>query len=475
MIKRLLILLFPITGFSQNIYFEKTFGTALQDISRSVKQLNSGSIFILGNSTSGNLGNGDISLTKLDKYGNWEWTEYYGTSNIENGFYLNKTSDGNFVFTAESETSSNDLDILIYKVDTSGNVLWNRTYASPVNESPKYIEQTNDGGVILAGYQNDTFGYNNSLVLKLDSNGIYQWHKSIGGNQNDYADMIHQLDNNKYVLTGDTKSFGAGGYDVVLYELDSIGNINWAYPYGDTLQNGCQGVLLTSANNYLSYGETEIYPSSPYDFFAEKIDRNGSSIWRHTYGGVGTDAAFSAIETSDGGFVFTGYSNSYNGGAPIDLIIFKIDSSGSFLWEKTYGGAGIDIGYEIIHSTISQGYVITGKTFNNTEEYYVLQLDENALITGIKDQPLRKENSFEISPNPADRFTELNYKTSEMSKEYKIVIYNIMGQSINEIILPEKKASIKIDLAEIHSGIYFIRLIADGKIITSQKLMISHQ
>src|SRR5437868_3056602 len=98
----LLFLLFPVISFGQGTYFEKVFGTTGNDISRSVKQLSTGSIYVLGNSDSGTYGGNDISLTKLDSHGNFEWTNYYGTANTENGFYLNTTADGNLVFVGES-------------------------------------------------------------------------------------------------------------------------------------------------------------------------------------------------------------------------------------------------------------------------------------------------------------------------------------------------------------------------------------
>ena len=263
--KYIFLLLFPIASFGQSTYFEKVFGTSGNDFSRSVKQISSGSIYVLGNSDSSTFGMNDVTLTKLDSHGNELWTNYYGTVNTENGFYLNTTADGNFVFVAESETAVNNLDILIYKVDTAGGVIWNKTFASPVNETAKYIEQTSDGGYIIAGSQNDAYGFYDILALKLDSNGNYQWHQTYGRDQNEYGDMIHQRNSN-YILTADTKSYGAGGYDVILYNIDSLGIENWSFTYGDTLQNGCQGVLLTSDGNYLSYGETEVFPSSPMIF-----------------------------------------------------------------------------------------------------------------------------------------------------------------------------------------------------------------
>lgn len=465
----LLFFLFPVSLPAQQAYFEKVYGTSGNDVSRSVKQLPGGSIYVLGNSDSGPLGGMDISLTKLDSDGNELWTSYYGTVHSENAFYLNCTSDGNFVFVAETESAPNDLDVLIYKVDTAGGIIWQKSFVSPVNESAKYIEETSDGGYIACGFQNDVSGYNDILVLKLDAGGDYEWHQTFGRNDNEYSDMIHQV-GMEYILTADTRSFGAGGYDVILYKLDSLGNEIWSHTYGDSLQNGCQGLLPVSDGNYLSYGETEIYPSSPFDFYLEKIDPAGGSIWRYTYGGAGTDAIFSVKEDTDGGFICTGYSNSYNGGAPLDLVILKTDRYGTFQWKQTYGGAGIDIGYEIIRSVDNNGFIITGKTYSVTEEYYLLKLDGDGLISGI----FSPENEMYLSdafPDPAAGEVNFNYDLRG-NKNTMLSMCDLQGKVVHTEKLEAGRGIIKISVSGLMPGMYFYKLERDKKTTAAKKLVV---
>lgn len=468
--KALLFIIFaPFSLFSQGSYFEKIYGTSGDDYSRSVKQISSGSIYVLGNSDSGTIGAGDISLSKLDKQGNLLWTNYYGTVNRENAFYLGITSDTNFVFVAESETASNNLDILIYKVDTAGNVIWNKSFASGVNETAKYIEQTTDGGYILCGAQNDSMGFYDILAVKLDGAGNYQWHQTYGRNNNEYSDMIHQISTG-YILTADTKSYGAGGYDIILYSLDSSGTEIWSQTYGDSLQNGCQGLLITADHHYLSYGETEIFPFSPFDFYLEKIDSSGNSIWRYTYGGNYADAIFSVKEDVDGGFICTGYSNSYNGGGPLDLVILKVDQSGTFMWKVTYGGAGIDIGFELINSVDNDGFIITGKTTTTTEEYYLLKLDNQGLLIGVTEHS-GKQQSTNLFPNPANDKVFIESK-NHINQNYNLIIYDLAGKFVKKEIITSAAETYEIDVSGLHPGIYFCSLFSEDKIIRTGKLVI---
>lgn len=460
----IVLLFLSLKIFSQPLFFEKKFGTALPDVSRSIVQLSSGSIFLVGNSASGNLGNTDISLIKLDKYGNEQWTEYYGDGNLNYGYCVTKCDDGNLVILGDALVTSNDTDILIYKVDTIGNIIWQYVYSTPLNETTFSIEQTQDGGFVAAGFQTDTFGFNNAFVLKIDGSGNYLWDKSIGGSDNDYASMIKEIPGGNLILTADTRSIGAGGYDVELTKMDANGGIIWQYTYGDSVNNGCQGIFVTSDGYLISYGETEITPASPYDMFVEKIDTNGVSIWKKYYGNVSnTDACFSIAETFDAGYILTGYSNSYNGGAPIDLAVVKIDSIGNQLWGRSYGGLGVDIGYQIIPS-LDNGYYITGKYFDtefSDEQYYLLHIDKDSgSVTGM-DELLKSSMDVFIFPNPNNGNFYLKYDVED--KPVKVAIYSIEGKLIVEKYIHKNNELISLN-ALLNKGIYIVEIKGDKNV-----------
>jgi hypothetical protein len=306
-------------------------------------------------------------------------------------------------------------------------------------------------------------------VLKLDANGDHVWDRTYGRNDNEYSDMIHQAGTD-YILTADTRSYGAGGYDVILYKLDSVGNEIWSQTYGDSLQNGCQGLLIVSDGNYLSYGETEIYTNSPYDFFLEKIDSNGDSIWQYTYGGTGTDALFSVKEDTDGGFICTGYSNSETGSGPLDLVIMKVDQNGIFQWQQTYGGSGIDIGYEIIKANDNSGFIITGQTFNLTNEYYLLKVNPDGVIgvPEFKNEVVISEGS----PNPCNDVFSIEYNLGYKTNA-KIVIYNILGESIWTKDLLNIEGTVTADVSGWIPGIYLYGIEMKGRMFSAKKLIVT--
>ena len=462
------LLLFLIPFFSPTSYFEKIFGTAGSDYSRSVKQLQDGSIYVFGNTDSGKFGGSDLSLTKLDRDGNQLWTNYYGSANSENGFYLNTTADKNFVFIGEQVTATST-DIIIYKVDTSGNVIWNKMYATALNETATYIEQTDDGGYILSGAQNDSLGYYDLFVLKLNAMGDYQWHKTFGPAQHEFAKMIHQVKDG-YILTGDVRD-SLNNFNSIVYKLDKQGNEVWAKKYGGTLVSGPQGIIPTSDGNYLLYGETEVTPGSRFNGVLEKIDTSGNSIWRSTFGGDGADAVFSVAEDPDGGFVCTGYSNSYNGNKPIDLLLLKTDASGQLSWKQTYGGNGIDMGLEVIRNKENKGYIITGYTFSSTDDYYLLQVNEKGMITHTSS--FQKNNPvFEIYPNPASEKVKVNYEWGDNKINGSLLLTDIRGRMLKRILLPSKKGCIEMDITNLVPGTYFCLILLDQQTISCKQLLV---
>lgn len=462
------IFFLPLTLNAQSIFYEKIFGTGGNDNLRAVKEFPNGTIFTAGFSDSGVYGGIDVSLSKLDKFGNLIWTKFYGNSYNNWGLYLNKTSDNCLVICGETQTASNLLDAFLYKIDTSGNVVWQQYYSSLVNESFKHVIETSDGGFLLSGFKNDSYGSNDTYVVKADALGNYQWDLMIGGTDNEYADMGKETPEGDFIVTGDTRSFGSGGYDVEVTKFNSSGFITWDSLFGDVDNNGCQGIYINSENKYISYGETEISTFSPFDFYIEKIDTNGSSIWRQTFGGALADAAFGLTELPDKGFMLCGYSNNYPQPAPLNLVVLRTDSQANMQWVRAYGGPGIDIGYEIIPSVLG-GFIICGiysDSVNLDAEYYLLHVDDDGLLTG--QQETAAANTISIFPNPSIGVFSLEFGVGSGEKA-EIEIYNSIGEEVYKSEVKSQKEVI--NLSTQPKGIYFVRIVANDKTY-SQKIVI---
>jgi hypothetical protein len=145
---------------------------------------------------------------------------------------------------------------------------------------------------------------------------------------------------------GITTSFGAGGNDVYLVKTDANGNMLWNKTYGGTGTDQGDSVIQTSDGGYAITGYSNSFGTN-YDVLLVKTDANGVMQWNKTYGGTGIDHAFSLVQTSDGGYAVAGITISFGSGG-YDVYLVKTDASGTMQWNKTYGGTGHDYGYSLI-------------------------------------------------------------------------------------------------------------------------------
>ncbi|MFN4235239.1 MAG: hypothetical protein ACK4IK_10590 [Bacteroidia bacterium] len=428
-------LLIVFTTKAQIAFFENYYGDLLPDLSRNVIQDADKNMYLLGTTVFNN--NAQVNLTKCDSSGNLIWTKYYGDT--LNDFGISMVFKNNKItFVYEKYNSISDIGIGIIKVDTSGSIIWQNQINKIQNLSPRQIIYSLDNQYLICGFISDNFNSNNIYIAKLDTLGNLIWDNSIGGTDNDYSSGIIQMSDSTIYVSGDTRSFSVGGYDVYLIKLDKNGNLLWDRNYGNQYDNGSQGVLLTQNQKIFVFGETHTGIGLDFDYYTLMVDSSGNQLWQYNLGWSGTDAAFSAIEDIDGNFILTGYSNSNDTTMPINLSVFKINQSGTVLWQRFYGGSGIDIGFQIIPSQ-SGGLLITGQSYIEgfDTQQYLLHLTSNGLLSQIKLQDAEFLNN--IYPNPfCDSFYLKNFN---IDASYKL--YSFSGEIIpieireNQII-PQK-------------------------------------
>ncbi|MFA5778239.1 MAG: hypothetical protein WC870_01990, partial [Candidatus Paceibacterota bacterium] len=354
-------------------------GVGWGDVAYSVQQTVDGGYVVAG-STSFGAGSNDFWVLKLDPSGNITWEKTYGGVGSDIAYSIQQTTDGGYVVAGIS-----NFDYWILKLDSAGAITWQKTYGGASGDTAKSIQQTADGGYIIAG-ETYSFGAGSNedyWVLKLDSAGAITWQKTYGGAGTDYAKSIQQTADGGYVLAGYTDSVGAGSYDFLILKLDSAGVITWQKTYG-----GAFGELLFSAQQTADGGYVLAgYTNSPagggnYDFWVLKLDSAGAITWQKKYGGAGTDYAKSIQQTADGGYIVTGETFSFGPGG--DILILKLDSAGAISWQKTYGGVGWDNYYSnSVKQTADGGYITAGYTdFYGAGGYdfWVLKLDSVGAI-----------------------------------------------------------------------------------------------
>ena len=237
---------------------------------------------------------------------------------------------------------------------------WSQTYGGSGDDEAYSVVRTTDGGYALAGYTNSSgAGSYDFWLVKTNSSGTMQWNQTYGGSDDDEAFSVIQTNDTGYALAGTTTSYGAGETDAWLVKTDSSGNMQWSQTYGGRAQDGAYSVIQTSDGGYALAGPTDSYGAGSYDFWLVKTNSSGTMQWNQTYGGTGDEQVWSVIQTSDGGYALTGYTNSFGAGS-YDFWLVKTDSSGNMLWNRTYGSSGDDEAECVIQT--GDGYAIAGYT-----------------------------------------------------------------------------------------------------------------
>ncbi len=361
----------------------KTYGGSGGDEAHSIQQTADGGYIVAGYTDSFGAGYTDILIIKLGADGTVSWAKTYGGSGHDYVSSIQQTSDGGYIVAGYTISFGAEFyDLFIIKLGADGTVSWAKTYGKSGGDYASSIQQTSDGGYIVAGYT-DSFGAERDiLIIKLGADGTVDWAKKYGGSYNEEAySIIQQTSDGGYIVAGYTISFGVGNTDILIIKLGADGTVDWAKTYGGSGGDYAYSIQQTSDGGYIAAGLTYSFGAGIYDLFVVKFGADGTVSWAKKYGGAKEDYAPSIQQTSDGGYIAAGRTRSFGVGG--DFLIIKLDADGTVDWTKTYGGSGVDYAYSI-QQTSDGGYIVAGSTasFGAGGDFLVIKLDSNGNIGG---------------------------------------------------------------------------------------------
>ena len=306
------------------------------------------------------------------------WTKTYGGEGKDNGWAVRKTDDGGFIVTGFTDSfGSGAMDIYLIRTDAEGNTLWTKTFGGAGDEFSWDIRKTADEGFIIAAQTNSSGnGEIDAYLIKLDATGNAEWSKTYGGEQIDRIFSVRQTEDGGYVAVGITYSYGAGDRDVYLLKTDASGEMEWFKTFGGPAYDVGHSVALTDDGGYLITGYGESFASNgKRDVVLIKTDAAGNTEWLNSYGGPENERAMKGQQTADGGFIAIGFAQ-INRADQLDwdIYLIKTDRVGNLLWTKTFGDKDRnDFGYTV-QELHSGGYILTGhrQNFDGSESAVML-------------------------------------------------------------------------------------------------------
>jgi hypothetical protein len=499
-----------IMGQAPTIQWEKSFGGSSYDVARSLQQTYDGGYIIAGFSDSnngdvtGNHGFRDCWIIKIDNSGVIEWQKSLGGNISEEAYSIIQTADSNYVFAAYSSSNNGDVsgnhgsaDYWIVKLNNSGSIVWQKCLGGTGDDQSRTIEQTYDGGFIVAGnsFSNDgdvtgNHGAADIWIVKLNNNGSLQWQKSLGGSGYDFASSIKLTTDSGYVIAGYTTSNNGDvsgnhsfDYDYWIVKLNNSGNIQWQKCLGGTNEDRAYSASTTNDGGYVvsgyslsNNGDVSGNHSNDYDAWVVKLDNSGIIQWQKCLGGTSHDVSYSIIQNTNGQIIQIGITDSNNGDVSgnhggDDLWAVCLSDSGAINWQKCFGGSSGDIGYCIKQDAYG-GYIMAGISWSSDGDVSINHGIDDYWIVKLNPLTNKEEMIFDIalkcSPNPTTSAFTITLKSQSSIKNFQLHITDLAGRVVYGQILNQRSEVINRNFS---AGIYFVR-VRDGEKVYTQKLVV---
>lgn len=494
--------------FSQTpvIEWQKTYGGTNEDLCRDIQSTSDGNYIVCGYSKSNNgdviqnQGNRDAWVVKLNTIGDIIWQKTFGGSADDTFLSIKETTDGGFITVGHTVSNDGDVtgnhgnqDIWLVKLNPVGDLIWQKTLGGSSYEESTKVQLTNDGNYIIGGYtlssNGDVTGQHGSgdyWIVKADTTGNIIWQKTLGGSGDDKCNSVKQNSDGSYIVSGYVRSNDGditsvhGGDEAWLVKLSSTGEIIWQKAFGGSLAEHFFNAEKTADGGYIAIGFTNSSDGDSTnnfggtDFWMVKTNDLGDITWQKTFGGSGNDLLNANLINNDN-YILSGYSNSLNGQVTgnhgdYDCWVVKINTTGDIIWQKSLGGTAFDSSGGI-QLTSDGSYIISGSTLSNNGDVTINQGNRDAWVVKVIEENLINtsflKDNITLFPNPAKE--NITLKLNYFTPSQEISISDIQGKIIHTQKL--ESLSTTINTSSFEKGIYFLNVI-NGTQKTTKKFIV---
>jgi len=385
---------------------QEVFGTPENDENYPMIRLNNGDFIFAGNTLNPGFGGKDVLVTRTDASGNILWSKQYGGGGAETALSVSPSSDNGILVGGESFSVDPDGDAFMFKLDSSGSLLWWKNYGGSLYDITYSVQGLSDGSIISAGLIESAPVDYDAFLMKTDGNGDTLWTKIIGRPGIDHAVNVIPTSDSGYIFCGKTLSVGQGVCDCWIVKTDGNGDTLWTKVIGGAGWDESMDII-EQPNGYIVCGGSNSEGFSNYDYTLMQLDFQGNLVWVKQYGGVWVEDSYCIQEVPGEGYIFAGYTETYSptnsrGTDSANAWIVKVNYVGDTLWSMVYGGALKEECFSVAVIPNS-GFAFSGYTgsFGDSLQAYLF-ITDSAGYTGCNE---RRTQPTVFSPT----FVDANY------------------------------------------------------------------
>jgi len=479
----LILILLPLFGFTQKdtIAHLHTFGSLANDVAEDIAITNDGGVILIGSTASGGDGNTDIYLLKLDSGCNFKWSYALGGINNDWGYAIKQTFDNGFIIAASSNSYGNGgYDAVLLKRDSLGNYQWQKTYGGNDWDFAYDVIQTFDSGYVFCGETyNNTAGFSDVYVVKTNVFGDTLWTKTVGGSLADRGNALIQTSDSSIVVAGIRNTLTDSTQAYVL-KFDKDGTLLWDSVFGGAKYDVANSIIETTDGSFVFVGTSDSFGTTNNDCFITKISANGTLIWQNYFAMPQDDGAYDVIELTNGNILVAGYTSSFGGGRK-DALIFTVSSGGWWAGKSsTFGGLENEIVNGLVidlnGNMYMSGYTDTfGEGLNDV---LVIRID-----TIVSQQQFTVINNNDVAPISVQEYIKEELEVTifpNPAKDYieintqqfpiQLQLMDAFGRIVLDGII--KQSTSQLQLKDIPNGFYSLIFIDNGVVKNVQKLII---
>ncbi|RIA56570.1 hypothetical protein [Dichotomicrobium thermohalophilum] len=363
--------------------WEEVIGGRLDDEAHAVVEMPDGGYALAGHTRSHGMLDRDAWVLRLDPRGKVVWQQVLGGPMTEKVFGITSTDDGHVVIAGKTYSiGRGGSDALVARFDTNGELLWQKTYGGAQNDGARAIAPLAEGGFVVAGSKGGEED-DDVWVIALDGNGDKLWDRSHGTSGEDGAVSITQSADGGFAVAGYSQRPGLSNFDNWVIRLDPRGEIIWQRHFARGIFSAGTAISAAPEGGFFVAGISQVRTPRDSKSWVIRLAEDGKTLWKQLSQNAGSNEAWGAAVTPDGGLVVVSAAQ-YGGLGESDARLVRFTPDGEIVWSRIIGGRAWERPTAVI-TTRDGGILVTGYTTGRGAGYqdvWVIRLDGEGRLNG---------------------------------------------------------------------------------------------